>query len=194
MATPQTDFEKRLERIDQLVQTIEAAPDPGLRSTAQELIQTLMELHAAGLERTLTMVQQSGAGTHLIQQLALDPLVSGLMLLHGLHPVDLETRVLEALEKARPYLMSHGGNVELAGVDENGVVRLRMKGTCHGCPSSSLTLKSTIEEAIRAAAPDVTEIMILDETVTTPAQRPLVVLEGAGALPGPATGRSGMES
>lgn len=183
MATSQTEFEKRLERIDQLVQTVEACTDPGLRSSAQELIQTLMELHAAGLDRTLSLLQQSGAGANLIQQLSLDPLVSGLLLLHGLHPIDLETRVLEALEKARPYLQSHGGNVELAGVDEQGVVRLRMKGTCHGCPSSAVTLKSTIEEAIRQAAPDVTEILILDQTVTEPVRRPLVVLEGAGALP-----------
>lgn len=183
MATHQTEFEQRLGRIDQLVQTLEASSDPALRSAAQELVQTLMELHAAGFDRTLTLIQQSGTGTHLIQQLSLDPLVSGLLLLHGLHPVDLETRVLEALEKARPYLQSHGGNVELAGVDEQGVVRLRMKGTCHGCPSSALTLKSTIEEAIRQAAPDVTEILILDETVTEPVRRPLVVLEGAGSLP-----------
>ena len=73
--------------------------------------------------------------------------MGGLLLLHGLHPLDLEARVRQALDKVRPYLRSHGGNVELLGVDE-GVVRLRLEGSCHGCPSSAATMRQTIEEAI----------------------------------------------
>ena len=87
------------------------------------------------------------SGTALIDSLASDDLVASVMLLYGLHPLDLETRVLQALEQVRPYLRSHGGNVELLGVEE-GVIRLRLQGSCHGCPSSAQTLKSTIEEAI----------------------------------------------
>jgi Fe-S cluster biogenesis protein NfuA/nitrite reductase/ring-hydroxylating ferredoxin subunit len=87
--------------------------------------------------------------------------------------------VAEALEKARPYLRSHGGNVELAGIDDDGTVRLRLQGSCHGCPSSSMTLKLAIEEAIREAAPDVTAIRVEGEApAVVPPSRPLVVLEG----------------
>jgi len=90
--------------------------------------------------------------------------VGSLLLLYGLHPVDLETRVRGALEKTRPYLRSHGGNVELVDVDESGAVRLRLQGSCHGCPSSAMTLKLAIEQAIHDAAPDVTSISVEGQT------------------------------
>jgi Fe-S cluster biogenesis protein NfuA/nitrite reductase/ring-hydroxylating ferredoxin subunit len=90
-----------------------------------------------------------------------DDLIRCLLLLYGLHPVDLTTRVQQALEKTRPYLKSHGGNVELVRV-EDGEVHLRMKGSCHGCPSSAITLKLAIEQAIHEAAPDVTAIVVDD--------------------------------
>jgi Fe-S cluster biogenesis protein NfuA len=86
-----------------------------------------------------------------------DELVAHLLLLHGLHPVPLHERVIGALDEVRPYLVAHGGGVELVGVDE-GVVRLRLEGACNGCPSSALTLKSAVEEAISRAAPDVERI------------------------------------
>ncbi len=86
-----------------------------------------------------------------------DELVSHLLLLHGIHPVPIEARVRTALEEVRPYLDSHGGNVELVAV-EDGTVRLRMEGSCSGCPSSAVTLKLAIEDAIRKHAPDVGEI------------------------------------
>jgi Fe-S cluster biogenesis protein NfuA len=86
-----------------------------------------------------------------------DELVAHLLLLHGLHPVPVRQRVSGALDEVRPYLMAHGGGVELVGVDE-GVVRLRLEGACNGCPSSALTLKSAVEEAIHKAAPDIERI------------------------------------
>jgi Fe-S cluster biogenesis protein NfuA len=79
--------------------------------------------------------------------------VAHLLLLHDLHPISLETRVAGALDGVRPYLRSHGGNVQLLGVDA-GVVRLRLEGSCNGCPSSAVTLKLAIEEALQKAAPD----------------------------------------
>ena len=86
-----------------------------------------------------------------------DELVAHLLLLHGLHPVPVRERVRGALDEVRPYLVAHGGGVELLGVDD-GVVRLRLEGACNGCPSSALTLKLAVEEAIARAAPDVERI------------------------------------
>ena len=63
-----------------------------------------------------------------------------------------------ALDKVRPYLKSHGGNVDLLSVVD-GVVHLRLIGSCDGCPSSALTLKSAIERNIYEAAPDVNSIV-----------------------------------
>ena len=99
------------------------------------------------------------AGAAILDACARDDVVGGLLLLHGLHPLDLEARVRQALEQVRPYLRSHGGNVELLGVGD-GVVRLRLEGSCHGCPSSAVTMKQTIEEAILAKAPDVTAVEV----------------------------------
>jgi len=83
--------------------------------------------------------------------------------------VDVETRVARALEEVRPYLQSHGGNVELLGID-GGVARLRLQGSCQGCPSSIMTLKLAIEEAIRKAAPDLEGIEA--EGLAEPPPRP----------------------
>jgi Fe-S cluster biogenesis protein NfuA/nitrite reductase/ring-hydroxylating ferredoxin subunit len=147
-----------MDKIEGLIRKIETLPDPEARASAVALVQALMEFHGAGLERLMEIIAESGEGGYAVfDRFAADDLVSGLLLLYGLHPLPLETRVTQALDKVRPYLDSHGGNVELLGITD-GVVRLRMQGSCKSCPSSSMTLKLAIEEAIYAAAPDVLTI------------------------------------
>src|SRR5919204_5778550 len=117
-----------------------------LDDRATEAVQALVELYGEALARVL-----AGADP---QQ---DELLSHLLLVHDLHPVDAETRVRQALDEVRPYLGSHGGDVELLGV-EDGVARVRLEGTCNGCPSSTVTLRNAIEEAIMRAAPELERI------------------------------------
>ena len=153
------DFQRLSQRIERLIARIEAAPDPNVRADALELTRSLMELHGAALDRLMEIVAQAGASGHaLMEDFTGDDLVASMLLLYGLHPHDLETRVRKALDKARPLMRSHGGDVELVGVAE-GVVRLRLVGSCNGCPSSTLTLKLAIEQAIYEAAPEVTKII-----------------------------------
>lgn len=161
MSTPEEqEFQRRIGRIDMLVGEIEQLADPAARETAQELVQAIMDLHGAGLERMLDITWEKGeAGQAILGDLAQDELVSSLLLLHGLHPLDLETRVVQALEKVRPYMATHGGNVSLLGVDE-GVVRLALEGSCNGCASSEVTLKLAIEEALQQYAPDLVELKV----------------------------------
>jgi Fe-S cluster biogenesis protein NfuA/nitrite reductase/ring-hydroxylating ferredoxin subunit len=166
--------QKRIQRIEELIQKIDSVDDPELRNSAVELMQSLMELHGEGIDRMLEITAESSAGRAIIDKLGEDEMVGGLLMLYGLHPVDFASRVSGALEKVRPYLKSHGGNVELLSVDD-GVVRLQMQGSCHGCPSSAMTLKLAIEEAIYEAAPDLTEIVV-DGVVEAPAT-PLVPLQ-----------------
>ncbi len=135
-----------IERIDALLDEVEAFPPPQ-REVATELVQALVDMYGEGLARIVT------SDTLPVD----DEIVSHLLLLHGLHPVPLHERVTGALDEVRPYLLTHGGGVELLGIDD-GVVRLRLEGTCNGCPSSALTLKSAVEEAITRAAPDVERI------------------------------------
>lgn len=156
-------------KIEELIRKIERLPDPEARANAIALVQALMEFHSAGLERFMEIVADAGdPGYRIFDSFAGDDVVSSLLLLYGLHPLPLETRVTQALDKVRPYLDSHGGNVELLGITD-GIVRLRMQGSCKSCPSSSMTLKLAIEEAIYAAAPDVTSIEA--EGVTEQPQR-----------------------
>lgn len=147
-----------MQEVEGLIRKIEALPDPEARGAAVGLMQALMDFHGAGLDRLMELISEEGeAGYRIFDRLAGDELVGNLLLLYGLHPVPLETRVSRALDSVRPYLDSHGGSVELLGV-EGGAVRLKLEGSCQTCPSSSLTLKLAIEEAIYKAAPDVAAI------------------------------------
>ncbi len=175
-----TDVGDRVARVEALLEQIESLPDRVAREAAMEMVQALLDLYGEGLTRTLAPLD---AETR--RAVADDELVAHLLLLHDLHPVPVETRVHEALEGVRPYLDSHGGGVELVGV-EDGVVRLRMFGSCDGCPSSAMTLKLAIEDAIHKAAPDVVEVEA--EGVSAPAAPPgptLLQLEVSDALSGP---------
>jgi len=149
----------RLGRIDKLVTLIRDAPQSEVRSAALELVESVMEFEGTAIDRMMEIVSVAGEpGWRIIETFGRDELVSNLLLLHGLHPLDLETRVRGALDKVRPYLQSHGGNVDLLSVAD-GIVHLRLIGSCDGCPSSALTLKSAIERNIYEAAPDVVSIL-----------------------------------
>ncbi len=168
-------LQPRWEMIDTLVERLEHVADEETRDTATELVQLVMELHRTGLERLLKIVtQQIATSDGALLRLAEDQSVSGLLLLHGLHPVDLPTRVGKALDKVRPYLKSHGGNVELVEIDD-GVVRLRLQGSCHGCPSSAMTLKMAIEESIYETAPDIAGLEV--EGVVPPSPKGFIPVE-----------------
>jgi Fe-S cluster biogenesis protein NfuA/nitrite reductase/ring-hydroxylating ferredoxin subunit len=146
-------LQERVTRMDALLGEIETLSDPNARSKAAEVVGVLLDLYGEGLARMMEVVAEGEERERTFDAFAEDELVSHLLLLHGLHPLDLETRVIMALEEVRPYLQSHGGNVELLGVEE-GVARLRMQGSCSGCPSSTVTLRLAIEEAIQKTAPD----------------------------------------
>src|ERR1043165_2508028 len=152
------DVRQGMQQIEGLIRKIENLPDAEARESALALMQSLMDFHGAGLDRLMEIIAGAGeAGYAIFDKLACDELVASLLLLYNLHPVPLETRVMQALDKVRPYLDSHGGNVELISITDE-VVRLRLQGSCKSCPSSSMTLKLAIEEAIMAAAPDVLAI------------------------------------
>jgi Fe-S cluster biogenesis protein NfuA/nitrite reductase/ring-hydroxylating ferredoxin subunit len=148
---------EQIARVEGLLEALERLPDAAARQTATDVAQALLDLYGEGLSRIVDVLAAHDEDGTLAQELSEDELVSHLLLLHGLHPVSVEDRVRGALDGVLPYLESHGGNVQLLGV-QDGVVRLRMEGSCSGCPSSSMTLKLAIEDAIFKAAPDVEEV------------------------------------
>jgi len=159
------------DRIEALLTELRSVADPVIQEKAEELVQVLVEVYGAGLGRIVEIVGDSSPGGQAdLQRLADDEFVASLLILHGLHPVDTETRVQNALDKVRPYLGSHAGGCEFLGIDDTGVVHLRLEGSCHGCPSSTITVKMAIERAIEAAAPEVAGIQV-EGVAERPAER-----------------------
>ncbi len=159
-AAPGAELRATGERIEAL---LDASSAHGViaRERSEELVRLLADLYGAGLERILDLLYDAGRlDAEMLDVLAADDLVGSLLLVHGLHPHDVTTRVQRALDEVRPYLGSHGGDVELLGVTEEMVVQLRLLGSCDGCASSSVTLKLAVEGAVEAAAPEVTGIEV----------------------------------
>jgi Fe-S cluster biogenesis protein NfuA/nitrite reductase/ring-hydroxylating ferredoxin subunit len=138
--------------VEALLGELEELPDAAAREKALATVQALLDLYGEGLARLVGYVAERDDGS-LAEAVAADELVAHLLLLHGLHPVPVEERVRAALDEVAPYLGSHGGGVELVAV-EDGVARLRLEGSCSGCPSSARTLKLAVEDAVMKAAPD----------------------------------------
>jgi Fe-S cluster biogenesis protein NfuA len=150
------EFRRRVQRIETLIREIDDVADGAARARARELIRAVLELHGAGLARLLEHCA-AVEGESMITALAGDELVGSLLLLHGLHPLDAETRVRQALETVKPRARSHGGTVELLGIVE-GAVHLRVSGCWDSSSPALPALKQAIEDAICVKAPDVTVV------------------------------------
>ena len=145
------------DRIEQLLEELRAAADPRIYGQAEELLSLVTDLYGGGLARIVEIAQQSD--DKFLRQMLDDELVGSLLLVHGLSPDDLTTRVERALEKVRPMLAGHNGNVELLDVDaEAGAVHLKLLGSCNGCSSSTVTLRLAVEAAIVDMAPEIVTI------------------------------------
>jgi Fe-S cluster biogenesis protein NfuA len=177
--------------IERKLEELQTRVDPRVFDQAVELLQLVNELYGDGLARVMDLANQYTP--ELIAHLTADGLLSSLLVANGLHPDDIHVRIARALDGVRPFLAGHGGDVELLDIDEHvGAVRLRLLGSCDGCPSSAVTLRTTVERAILDSAPEVVIIDVeqpSDQTVATPV---LLGTKPGLALPGlaldPATG------
>jgi Fe-S cluster biogenesis protein NfuA/nitrite reductase/ring-hydroxylating ferredoxin subunit len=143
------DVQALSERIDVLLDEVQRRADPALAGQVEELVRAVLTLHGAGLGQLLSLLDEPQ-----VRQLAGDDLVAGLLLLHDLHPDDVATRIQHALDAVRPYLGSHAGGIDYLGIDDDGVVHLRLQGSCDGCPGSTATVRLTVENAVLDAAPE----------------------------------------
>ncbi len=159
------EFQEKMRRLGTLVGEIDQGPGGGSRVAARELVQLLMEVHRSGLERIMELVFQAGSesgtsGGAIIDRLGQDPIVRNLLLLYSLHPDDLETRVLRALDVARARLRKFDSRVELVSLHE-GAVQLRLQTSGHARGSTIKDLRSIVEGAIYDLAPDLMSLTIL---------------------------------
>lgn len=161
---PEDDTQWRTagERIQTLLDA-SASGGVAARERAEQLVREVTDLYGAGLQRMLAMAVS--ADPDLADRFAADDLIASLLLVHGLHPHDIERRVADALDSVRPYLGSHGGDVHLLevapGPDGDHVVRLQFAGSCKSCPSSAVTLELAVQDAVRAAAPEIGSIEVI---------------------------------
>jgi Fe-S cluster biogenesis protein NfuA len=177
------DFQVKVQRIGELVGELENIADAEVRASAKALVQLLLDLHGAGLERIMEIVAKDGdPGQHTIDDLGRDPLVSSLLVLYGIHPLDLESRVAQAVERVRPQVRKSGGELDLLGI-ESGVVRLQLQVTGHGCASTGKTLQKLVEDLLYEAAPDMNRLLIegLEEAAGSSGFVPLGKLGGVNA-------------
>lgn len=144
-------------RVETLLDQIRDVGDDAARERAEALVRAVMDLYAAGLTRTVELAEDGP----LLRAMADDELVGGLLLLHDLHPDDVDTRIQGALDRVRPYLGSHAGGIDYLGVDDDGVAHLTLQGSCNGCPSSSVTVTLSVETAVLEAAPEVTSVDVV---------------------------------
>ena len=175
-------FRERIERIEALTQGLEQSPDDATRADAQELVHAILELHGAGFARLAEIMAAAGeAGRALFESAARDDLVGSLFMLYDLHPDDIALRVERALESVRPSLRSHGGEVSLLGVS-GGVVRLKMEGSCHGCPSSAPRSRTRSKRPSMAAAPEMASIEVAGLEPDPPGFVSIGQLKGPSAM------------
>jgi Fe-S cluster biogenesis protein NfuA len=158
------------EAIEVRLEALQARADPRVFDQAVELLQLVGELYGNGLARFMELVDQHAPD--LVARITADDLLASLLIANGLHPEDVHQRIARALDGVRPFLAGHGGDVELLDIDERvGAVRLRLLGSCDGCPSSAITLRTTVERAILEAAPEIGIIDVeepSDQGVSTP--------------------------
>jgi Fe-S cluster biogenesis protein NfuA/nitrite reductase/ring-hydroxylating ferredoxin subunit len=185
--------EQLVERVQELQSRLELSGDSATAALAEELVAAIVQMYGLGLERIVGSLMADGAdGERLAASLAEDDLVSTLLLIHDLHPVPLEQRVSDALDSVRPYMESHGGNVELLSL-EHGVARIHLRGSCSDCSASSVTLELAIKQALEQAAPDLEGLEVEGIAAQTAGGAGLPMVTGMAPAAAAGPGATGIE-
>jgi Fe-S cluster biogenesis protein NfuA len=180
--TGEKELQQLSTQIEDLVHRVEAISDPAVKANATVLVQSLLDLHGAAFQRvTKALVHEGESGRRILERLAADEIVGGLLLLYGLHPEGFEARLQKAIDRVCQTVAPHGVTVELLGADE-GVVQVRLSGRNSGCGSTSRTLEQLIENAIYEAAPEIAEVQV-ENAIQSGTAEPLVQLQLNAATP-----------
>jgi hypothetical protein len=151
------DLERRLQHLETLLYELERGPESPIRAQARDVVRAVLDFHASGLERMVRCVGSFASGPAIMRALTSDPLIAGLLLLHDVHPETLETRVRGAVDALAPALVPEGARVAQLTVDE-GIVRVRLEREAGRGGPPAAALRSRVEHALIAAAPDAARI------------------------------------
>lgn len=160
MSGTERDLQRQLQQLEALIVDMEQGPESPARARARQIVRAVLDLHASALTRMIELIAgATAAGPVLIEQLARDPLVSGVLLLHGLHPDDLESRVRGAVDGLDALLRAQGARLARLAIAD-GTVRLRLERDPGRGGLSGGALRTRLEQAIIAAAPDAASVEI----------------------------------
>ncbi len=183
-------YDQVLQRIGELAEDLSEHPDPAVAGKVSELLDWVDAFHRDGLGRLIEMTRQ-WRGEIFLESVAGDPITGTFLAAYGLGEgpeatEEAEAAVLTALESVRPLVESHGGFIEVESVVD-GVVTLRLKGTCDGCPSSSATLTYGVEAALREGWPNFRRMEVLEgeATAVNPDAADLECVTVPGGVPEP---------
>ena len=177
-------FDELAGKVDDAIAAVEQL-EPAARAAALELKGAIEAFHRPALVAIVRRLREDSRGKELLFELADDPAVRAVLALQGIIRPPVEARVTTALDGVRPYLQSHGGDVELVGV-RAGVVRVRLHGSCNGCSMSAVTLKEGVEGALVGVVEGITAVEVVEDE-PTPAFIPLgITRRGSGWVEGPA--------
>ena len=185
--TEATEFETLAAEVDQAIEAVESLEGPA-RETAMRLKKAIEAFHRPALVQIVRRLKEDPRGKELLFELVDDPAVLSVLSLQGIVKSDPMTRARKALESVRPYLQSHGGDVELVRI-EQGAAYVRLQGACSGCSMSAVTLRDGVEEALVGVIPEIERIEVLEDQPTA-SIIPLASLsdsDNKGWIQGPAT-------
>ena len=166
----------RIRHLDRLLEQLENSPGP-VGEMALEAIRALADTYGEALSRVVRC-----ASPETLDRLASEELVQHLLVLHGIHPDPVQQRIERALAQVRPYVQSHGGEVELAEI-RGTTATVRMSGACGSCSSSAATLQDAVTEAVLAVAPELERVEAVQEQHATVIPVDSLLRRPAGASP-----------
>lgn len=146
VAVTEPTFEELAGRVDAAVTRVEGLAGEA-REAGRELRAALEAFHRGALVHIVRTLKADDDGKRLLFELVDEPNVHAVLALHGIIRADPMTRAQRELVSVRPYLQSHGGDVELVRID-GGTAFVRLHGSCNGCSMSSVTLREGVEAAL----------------------------------------------
>jgi nitrite reductase/ring-hydroxylating ferredoxin subunit/Fe-S cluster biogenesis protein NfuA len=163
-AQPDSQLDEAARRVDAAVAAVDALDDDA-RGAALELKDAVEAVHRPALVQIVRTLRADPRGKELLFELVDDPAVVAVLSLHGIVRPPLTTRLEAALDQVRPYLQSHGGEVELVDVVD-AVARVRLHGACNGCSMSAVTLRETVTEALVSGVEEIRGVEVVEDQPT----------------------------
>ncbi|MFN8373059.1 MAG: NifU family protein [Anaerolineae bacterium] len=181
-------LESLAERVDKALESVNKLAEPE-RTQALNLKDAIEAFHRLGLTKIVQRLKADSRGKELLFELIDEPEVYALFSMHGIVRQPLPDRVAKVIDAVRPYMQSHGGDVQLVDVQQDSVY-IRLLGACNGCSMSAVTLRQGIEEALNMHVPEIKTIEVVPDEPTPalimPLQIPVLPGKEAGWIQGPA--------